>query len=222
MSGHDLGRALKVSIAKLALAPASLTKFLSTGITVSRRFKISIAILLAVFAALDNRPMHAQDSPKPQSVFQPGFEVIGIETRTNNAKEATANGEIPKLWQRLLAEGILSKVPGKIHQGVVVVYTNYASDLNGDYTYILGAKVTPGTKAPEGMVTVNVPSGYYVMFVSARGPAPKVVPEAWKQIWNYFQQPGNPPRAYQSDFEAYEDMSDPNNVETQIEIGVKP
>ena len=194
----------------------------NSAVAMSRSLSVSIAILLAAFAALGNTSMDAQNSTQPKPVGQSGFDVIGIQTRTNNAQEATANGAIPKLWQRLFAEGILGQIPDRADQSVTVVYTNYAGDWNSDYTYILGAKVKPGAKAPEGMVLVTVPSGKYVEFESARGPSQQVVPELWKQIWAYFQQAGSPVRAYKSDFERYETMSDPNNIQAQIFMGVKP
>jgi len=179
-------------------------------------FTLAVAVLIGSAALL------AQDVMKPTPTQQAAFEVIGIETRTNNAQEATGNGAIPKLWQRLYMEGILDRVPNRIDHSVIAVYTKYASDWNGDYTYILGARVKPGAKVPAGMVAVSVPAGKYVEFVSARGPSPQVVPSLWKEIWTYFHEPGNPERAYKADFEAYDDMSDANNVQMKIYIGVKP
>jgi predicted transcriptional regulator YdeE len=167
--------------------------------------------------------LQGQETVKPKPTEQTGFDVIGIEARTNNSQESGSDGAIPKQWQRLFMEGVLDRIPDRLDQSIIAVYTNYASDWNGDYTYILGARVRPGTKVPAGMVAVNVPVGKYIEFVSARGPAPQVVPETWKQIWTYFHEPGGvPPRAYQADFERYEEMSDPNNVQVRIYIGVKP
>lgn len=158
---------------------------------------------------------------KPKLTDQSAFDVIGIETRTNNAAESTGNGAIPKQWQRFFVEGVLDRIPDKSEQSIIVVYTNYASDWNGDYSYILGAKVKPGTKAPEGMVAVTVPAGKYAEFESARGSGQTVLPEAWKQIWTYFQQPGRPARSYKTDFEHYEYPSDQANVQAHIFLGVK-
>jgi predicted transcriptional regulator YdeE len=187
-----------------------------------RKLNTSIAILCAVLATLGAVTMFAQDAAKPKATEQSSFDVIGIETRTNNAKEATGNGEIPKQWQRLFMEGLLNNIPERTDQAITVVYTNYASDWNGDYTYILGAKVKSGTKAPAGMVAVTVPAGKYVAFQSAKGPGQTVVPEVWKQIWAYFQESGSPARAYKSDFERYDGPPDPNNVQANIFMGVKP
>src|ERR1019366_7737757 len=110
-------------------------------------------ILLTVGAA------SAQDAMKPKPVESSEFQVIGIEARTNNARESGGGGAIPKQWQRLFMENLLGRIPDRIDQSIVAVYSNYVSDWNGDYTYILGAKVKPGTKAPEGMVAKNIPGG---------------------------------------------------------------
>jgi len=181
------------------------------------RFIFAAAILVLFAAALN-----AQEALKPKMDEQVSFDVIGISTRTNNAAETGPNGEIPKLWERLFVQGILNNIPDRTDDAIVVVYTNYDSDWNGDYTYILGTKVKPGTKAPNGMVAVTVAPGKYAEFVTGKGPGAEVVPAAWRQIYGYFQQPGVSPRAYKTDFERYTEMSDPNQVQGHIYIGVKP
>jgi predicted transcriptional regulator YdeE len=177
-------------------------------------------IALATLAATFTCNAASQNARKPELTEQAGFNVIGIEVRTNNAQQGSG-GPISQQWQRLYKEGILDRIPGKLDQSVVVVCTNYASDWNGDYTYTLGAKVKPGAKPPAGMVAVSVPAGKYVEFISARGPGLQVIPEIWKQIWAYFDEPGSPARAYKTDFESH-DVSDPNNLQAHIYIGVKP
>ena len=177
------------------------------------------SIVISLITAIN---LYAEDSMKPKPAEQTAFDVIGIEVRTNNAQEATSGGAIPQQWQRLYMQGVLDQIPGRLDQSVVAVYTKYASDWNGDYNYILGARVKPGTKAPAGMVAVSVPAGKYVEFTSAKGPAPQVVPNLWKEVWAYFQGPGNPARAYNADFEVYDDMSNPNSIQMKAFIGVKP
>src|SRR5271165_6588798 len=182
------------------------------------RFCIAFVIAAALTFGLSGTA--AQDAMKPKPTEQVGFEVIGIGVRTNNTQESGPNGAIPKQWQRLFMEDVLNRVPERLDQSIVAVYTNYASDWNGDYTYTLGAKVKPGSKPPAGMVAVSVPAGKYVEFISARGPGVQVMPEIWKQIWAYFHEPGSPARAYKADFESH-DVSDPNNLQAHIFIGVK-
>ena len=82
----------------------------------------------------------------PRIVQLDAFEVMGIAVRTNNAKEASADGAIPKLWQRVMQEHALNAVPDQSDHNIYAVYTDYASDANGDYTLVLGKKVRPGTQ----------------------------------------------------------------------------
>jgi predicted transcriptional regulator YdeE len=178
---------------------------------------VIVAIILLTVGAAS-----AQDAMKPKPVESSEFQVIGIEARTNNARESGGGGAIPKQWQRLFMENLLSRIPDRIDQSIVAMYSNYASDWNGDYTYILGAKVKPGTKAPEGMVAKNIPGGKFEEFTSKRGRPEQLVPEMWKEVWAYFQSPGNPTRAYAADYEIYDDMSDPTNVQVRLYVGVKP
>lgn len=164
----------------------------------------------------------AQDVMTPRQTESLGFDVIGIEARTNNAQESGGDGAIPKQWQRLFMENLLSRIPDRLDQSIVAVYTNYASDWNGNYTYVLGAKVKPGTRAPDGMVSKRVPAGTCIELTSKRGKPEQVVPEMWKEVWTYFQIPGSPARAYGADFEIYDDLSDPTNMQVKLYIGVKP
>ena len=179
-------------------------------------------LIVAATLLLGTTILSAQDAMKPTPTQQDAFEVIGIQVRTNNAKEATGDGAIPRLWQRLFGEGILNQIPDKADQSITVVYTNYSSDWNGDYDYTLGTKVKSGTKAPEGLVSVTVPAGKYLEFESARGPGQTVVPQVWKQIWAYFQDPANPLRDYKADFERYGAVSDPAGAQAHIFMRVKP
>jgi predicted transcriptional regulator YdeE len=158
----------------------------------------------------------------PKIVQLDGFEVIGIATRTNNAKEAGPDGAIPKLWQRVMQEHVIEHVPEKTGPTLYAVYADYASDANGDYTLVLGAKVGPETKAPAGMMTTTVPAGQYAVFTSERGPVARVVVETWMRIWAYYQSPANGQRAYHADFELYDQRAaDPNNAQVDIYIGLK-
>ena len=187
---------------------------------VQNRFCIALVIATAFMQIICG--MAAQEAEKPKPIEQAEFEVIGIEARTNNTQESTGNGAIPKQWQRLFMENVLYRIPDRLDQSIVAVYTKYASDWNDDYTYILGAKVKPGTKAAEGMVSCNVAAGKYMEFISKRGRPEQVVPEMWKEVWTYFQTPGNPARAYGTDYEIYDDMSDTTNVQVKLYVGVKP
>lgn len=158
----------------------------------------------------------------PEVVKQTGFTVIGISGRTGNAKEMTADGIIGKMWGRLFQEGLLAKIPNKSDQNIVAVYTDYASDHNGEYTYVLGARVTSDAEVPAGMVAKKIPGGKFAVFTTEKGPAAKVVPELWIQINSLPKTAAAGDRRYQADFEIYDERAtDPQNLQTDIYIGIK-
>jgi predicted transcriptional regulator YdeE len=183
------------------------------------------SVLLVVFmAALAVYAAFARVNLTPQIVSQESFQVVGISASTNNAKEAGPDAIIGTLWQQFLSQGLLNKIPDRVDQSITAVYTDYVSDANGQYTFVLGARIRPipDPVLPEGMVIKTVPAGRYAVFTSERGPVAKVVVETWKQIWAYFQNPANGQRAYRADFEVYDQRSaDPNNTQVDIYVGVR-
>jgi len=120
-----------------------------------------------------------------------------------------------------MKEGILAKIPNKVDSAVVAVYTDYASDKDGEYTYLLGAKVKSNRDVPEGMVA-RVPAGRYAVFTSEKGPAAQVVVEAWQRIWAVPKSAPGGNRAYKADFEVYDERAaDPQNVQVDVYVGIK-
>jgi predicted transcriptional regulator YdeE len=151
----------------------------------------------------------------------PGFLVIGIEVRTTNAKEATFGGMIPAQWQKFFQGGILEKIPKKIGTNVYALYTDYASDRNGEYSFVIGGMVKDGTTVPDGMVLKAVPGGHFAVYASEKGPLPKVVPGAWRKVWK-LEDEKKLQRAYQTDFEIYDQRSrDPQNAQVDLYVGMK-
>ena len=134
----------------------------------------------------------------PQKEVTP-FSVIGIATRTTNARESGPNGVIPQQWQKFFQEGVLDKIPEKIGSNIYAVYTDYASDHNGEYTFVIGAMVKQGTAPPAGMVGKTVIGGQYAVVPSEKGPLPQVIPAAWQRIFQ-LECDGKLRRAYRSDF----------------------
>src|SRR5579864_8702463 len=155
-------------------------------------------------------------------VEQPGFTVIGIAARTSNAKEMTADGVIGKQWGRLMQEGVFTKIPNKADQSIVAVYTDYVSDHNGEYTYLLGARVTSDADVPAGMVATKIRGGRFAVFTSEKGPAPQVVPETWMKINSLPKSATGGDRKYQADYEIYDQRArDPQNLVVDVYVGIK-
>ncbi len=153
----------------------------------------------------------------PDMVDEAGFVVIGVAARTSNAREMTAEGIIGKQWGRFLQENLLGQIPNKMDSAIVAVYTDYAGDQEGEYTFVIGARVRAGAAAPAGMVATTVPPGRYAMFVSERGPVGEVVMKTWQRAWT-----AGVERAYRADYEVYDERAvDPGNAVVEVRVGVK-
>jgi len=143
------------------------------------------------------------------------FAVVGIEVRTSNAREMTADGLIGRQWERFMKEQLAARIPEKAEANAIAVYSEYASDERGEYDYLLGMKVSAIAEIPAGMVVRNVPTGRYAVFTAEPGPPAKVVYETWKRIWAE-PRTAQYTRSYRADFEKYRE-----DGRVEIYIGVK-
>ena len=178
--------------------------------------------LLVVSGVLLVRSSSGDTVMNPKVIRESAFTMIGISARTSNAKETTAGGVIGKQWGRFMQEGLAAKIPNRADHSIVVVYTDYASDHKGEYTCVLGARVTSDAVVPAGMLAKKVPAGKYAVFTTDPGPAAKVVPEAWLKINSLPKTAVGGDRVYGADFEIYDQRAmDPANSVVDIYIGIK-
>jgi predicted transcriptional regulator YdeE len=155
----------------------------------------------------------------PRAVEQEGFTVVGIAVRTSNREQTTSARPIGKQWERLFKEGLLAAIPNKADGKIVAVYSEYATDKDGAYTYLLGARVRKVESVPEGMTAKNVPAGRYAVFTSERGPVEKVVVEMWRRVWETPKNALGGNRTYQADFEVYDQRAQ-NPADSVVDLYV--
>ncbi len=145
----------------------------------------------------------------------PEFDIIGISVRTTN-ENGQSSIDIPELWRRFFAEGILEGIPDKLDTSVYCVYTDYEKDFTKPYTAILGCHVKNLKTIPEGMVGKVIPGGEFVKFTAKGDITQGSVFFEWKKIWE-----SKISRKYTADFEVYgEKAQDPKNSEVDIFIAV--
>jgi|SRR5580704_4147639 predicted transcriptional regulator YdeE len=179
--------------------------------------EIAMAIAMCSIVAFSQAKKETEMNPR--SVQQEGFAVVGIAVRTSNAEQMTEARPIGKQWERLFKEGVLAAIPNKADGNILAVYSEYASDKDGEYTYLLGARVTKVENVPVGMTVKNVPAGRYAVFTSERGPVQKVVVEMWRRVWETPKSALGGDRAYKTDFELY-DQRAKNPADSVVDLYV--
>src|SRR5437016_13947719 len=95
----------------------------------------------------------------PKLVDEPGFTVVGISSGASNGEEMSGKGVIPQQWDRSIKEGMLGQIPNKVDSNILAVYTDYESDANGEYTFLLGLRLSAVDHVALGMVPMEVPRG---------------------------------------------------------------
>ncbi len=214
-------RIFLVTLAVSTVAAVALWQFhLAHKIWPSHPFLATVFIAAGCgFAA---QLVASHDLATARIVEKPGFTVVGISTRTTNAIEMSGRGVIGNEWNRFMKDGLLAKIPNRVDTSILALYTDYESDHSGAYTFILGARVSSAKNVPSGMVTKEVPPGKYAVFTSRRGPAAKVVPEAWQHINSLPNSAPGGDRTYRTDFEVYgPPAADPQHAQVEIYIGIR-
>jgi predicted transcriptional regulator YdeE len=153
----------------------------------------------------------------PIAVATGAFLVVGLRTRTTNRIEAVPGmARISPLWRQFHADKVSDLIPFRLADSpeIVAVYFDYESDHRGQYSLIVGHKVSSLDNAPNAMGGVLVRGGRYLRF-PVEGPTPAALVAAWHGIWQFFDLSNEYERAYATDYEIHR----PNEVE--IYVGVK-
>ena len=136
-----------------------------------------------------------------------GMKVAGIKTITDNKEGISL---IPKLWGDFFNDNIIESIENKKPSTkIFAIYTEYESDENGKYTFLLGAEVED-IKKPEPINDfVEIRAGKYAVFsVDSKD---KVI-NVWQYVWQRTLE-----RNYKTDFEVY-DMTE---EKVKVFVGLK-
>ena len=155
----------------------------------------------------------------------PDFKLIGITCRTNNQSEMDpSTAKIGATLQEYFGTASCSgKIPNRKKPGTTYcVYTEYESDVTGDYTYFIGEEVTSFDGMPEELTPLTIPAQHYLKFTTSPGEMPGVCIAAWQEIWALSPADLGSERRYVADFEVYDERAaDPTNTTLDIYIGIK-
>lgn len=127
-----------------------------------------------------------------------GFRITGIQVRTTNRDNQSMH-DLGELWGRAYAEDIFNKIPDKVSDDLICVYTDYKGDFTDEYTTILGLQVSSLDNIPEGMTGREFAADNFVQ-IEVKGEMPMAVMDAWSGIWKKDRELN---RKYTHDFEVY-------------------
>ena len=134
--------------------------------------------------------------------------ISGLSAVTNNEFEMSEeNGKIAQLWEDYFANDIYKTTFNKANSDFMYgVYSDYESDVNGNY------KITVGVEVKKKKNAIVIEDKKYLVFTK-QGELPMVVVELWEEIWDYFEKNNEYERSFEIDFEKY-------TKEDEIEIYV--
>ncbi len=158
---------------------------------------------------------------EPIAKEKQSFQIVGISAQTSNAKEITSQAKIPQLWTDFYQQDIVGQITNPVSQVTYGLYSDYETDVNGEYFITLGIEVSAVDEVPDGLVIKTVPAAKYLVFTSEKGPMPDIIIKAWQDIWAWFAKSGVE-RAYTGDFEVYDERcANPQEAQVDIYIAIK-
>lgn len=144
---------------------------------------------------------------KPETYF------IGLELRTSNEECSVA---MPAHKEKFFKEDIVSKIPNKVSEDILALYTDYEGDYTMPYSWILGCEVSSLKSVPQGLAGKTIPASKYAVFTTQKE-FPQGLIEVWQDVWTL-----GLPRLYSSDFEVYRSQFHPqNNPQVKVYIAIE-
>jgi len=162
---------------------------------------------------------------KQNIIELPEIKLIGISMCTSYTQELDKmKGNIFPCVQRYFHGAFFEKIPHRKKPGTTFcAYTGYESDYLGAYTYFIGEEVTSFNHLPEGFQQMTIPLQRYAKFTTNPAPMPDVIVNAWKEIWKKSPKELGGTRAYQTDFEIYDERAaDHQKIVLDVYVGIKP
>lgn len=150
------------------------------------------------------------------------FTVAGISVRTRNSDEMNSEtSKLSELWDRFFTENVAAHIDEQDDDSPIYgVYSDYESDVNGEYTTTAGVRLASAGPTSNGHAYVEIPGGDYLVF-ERTGPMPDTVWQTWNDVWQYFAAPGEYERGFTADYEEFTG-ADGDGVRVSVHVGVRP
>ncbi|PLT28050.1 AraC family transcriptional regulator [Peribacillus deserti] len=129
----------------------------------------------------------------PKLITKPAFHIIGYELKTRNT-DGQNNKDIPEFWHQYMQQKLGCNIPNPINVNQELgLCTNFNPE-TGEFIYVIGMEVTPGTHVPDGMVYMSFPELQYAVFTTPKADEKSFtssIQGTWNQIFTeWFPQSG--------------------------------
>lgn len=141
------------------------------------------------------------------------FFVAGIGVRTTN-QGGQSQYDIGELWGKFMVDKLAEQISDWVSADIYCVYTDYENDHRGQYTAILGCKVSSTDRLTDGFIGVKIPGGKFQVY-QPQGKLPDSVARTWQYIWQ-----ADIGRRYAADFDLYY-AEESNQAKVEIYLGVQ-
>ena len=139
---------------------------------------------------------------EPKIITKDEFKVIGFELKTTT-RDGQNFREIPKFWEKILAEKLIDKIPNKKYPNTSLgICMDF--DAMGNFSYIIASEVNSTDPILEGMVSRIIPKATYAVF-TAKGNIPKAIQDTIQYIMKEWFPRSNYKKANLPDFELYDE-----------------
>lgn len=140
--------------------------------------------------------------------------IVGLSARTGNT-QPDMSAVIGGLWQKFFGEGLMEKLPGRVNEHTIGLYSDYEEGVNGKYDITVGCEVETAAHIPQNMTVKTIPGGHYARFVIC-GDMVQAVAKAWEEIWAM-----DLARTWSADFEEYVSCNEDGTCEIHLYIAVE-
>lgn len=141
--------------------------------------------------------------------------VIGININTSFT-DGQDGSDIKNLWERWFSEQVSKKIPNTTSSDIYNIYHNYQDKDKGDYSVLLGHRVSSLEDIPTGLVGLSFQPGSQIEY-EVQGPLPDAVIETWNNI----RTSTDYQRAFIADYDTYSFLNNSDQapiVKTYVSI----
>jgi predicted transcriptional regulator YdeE len=159
------------------------------------------------------------------TIKMPEIKLVGICVRTSYNQELdNMRGNILPCVQRYFHGSLFEKISNRKKPGATFcAYTDYESDYLGAYTYFIGEEVSSFNHSPEEFQKLVIQPQHFAKFTTDPAPMPDVIVNTWKEIWAMPLKKLGGSRAYQTDFEIYDERAaDHQKIVLDVYVGIHP